>query len=90
MSTKYSLAREINTKVDTIVKSIMEEAKKEGKREGKREGKLEGKLECKLEGKLESYKEMAIRLLKQGYDIAAIANITGLSRTEIESLRNGC
>jgi predicted transposase/invertase (TIGR01784 family) len=61
-----------------MVKSIMEEAKKEGKREGK------------LEGKLEAYKEMAIRLLKQGYDIAAISNITGLSRTEIESLRNGC
>jgi len=70
MRTKYSLAREINTKVDTMVKSIMEEAKKEGK--------------------LEAYKEVAIRLLKQGYDIAAISNVTGLSKTEIESLRNGC
>jgi len=82
MSTKYSLAREINTKVDTMVTSIMEKVRKEGKREGKLEGKREGKLEA--------YKEMAIRLLKQGYDIAAISNVTGLSKSEIESLSSGC
>jgi 2-keto-3-deoxy-L-rhamnonate aldolase RhmA len=70
MSTKYSLAREIDTKVDTMVTSIMEKVRKEGK--------------------LEAYKEMAIRLLEQGYDIAAISNVTGLSKPEIESLRNGC
>ncbi|GAB6285489.1 MAG: hypothetical protein STSR0009_16900 [Methanoregula sp.] len=90
MSTKYSLAREINTKVDTMVTSIMEKVRKEGKREGKREGKLEGKREGKLEGKLEAYKEIAIQLLKQGYEITAISKITGLSKSEIESLSSGC
>jgi predicted transposase/invertase (TIGR01784 family) len=86
MSTKYSLAREINTKVDTMVTSIMEKVRKEGKLEGKREGEKMGE----KKGRLKAYKEIAIRLLEQGYDIAAISNITGLSKLEIESLRNGC
>jgi hypothetical protein len=94
MSAKYSLAREINTKVDTMVTSIMEKVRNEGKLEGKLEGLSEGekKGEKKGErkGRLKAYKEIAIRLLEQGYDIAAISNITGLSKTEIESLRNGC
>jgi 2-keto-3-deoxy-L-rhamnonate aldolase RhmA len=86
MSTKYSLAREINTKVDTMVTSIMEKVRKEGLSEGIKKGEKKGK----REGKLEAYKEMAIRLIEQGYDIAAISNVTGLSKLEIESLRNGC
>ena len=86
MSTKYSLAREINTKVDTMVTSIMEKVRKEGLSEGEKKGEKKGR----QKGKLEAYKEVAIRLLEQGYDIAAISNVTGLSKTEIESLRNGC
>jgi hypothetical protein len=82
MSAKYSLAREINTKVDTVVKSIMETVRKEGLSEGEKKGEKKGRLNA--------YKEIAIRLLDQGYDIAAISNITGLSKPEIESLRNGC
>jgi len=78
MSAKYSLAREINTKVDTMVTSIMEKVRKEGLSEGEKKGRLN------------AYKEIAIRLLEQGYDIAAISNVTGLSKTEIESLRKGC
>ena len=82
MSAKYSLAREINTKVDTMVTSIMEKVRKEGLSEGEKKGKREGKLEA--------YKEMAIRLLEQGFDITIISNATGLSKPEIESLRKGC
>jgi hypothetical protein len=94
MSTKYSLGRQINTKVNTVVTSVMEKVRKEGKLEGKREGKLEGLSEGikkgKREGKLEAYKETAIRLLEQGFDITIISHATGLSKTEIEALRNGC
>jgi len=86
ISAKYSLVREINTKVDTMVTSIMEKVRKEGLSEGEKKGEKKGR----QKGKLEAYKEVAIRLLEQGYDIAAISNVTGLSKTEIESLRNGC
>jgi len=50
----------------------------------------QGEKKGRQKGKLEAYKEVAIRLLEQGYDIAAISNVTGLSKTEIESLRKGC
>jgi len=86
MSTKYSLAREINTKVDTMVTSIMEKVRKEGLSEGEKKGIKKGK----REGKREAYKETAIRLLEQGFDITIISHATGLSKTEIKSLRKGC
>jgi len=54
------------------------------------EGLSEGEKKGRQKGKLEAYKEMAIRLLEQGYDITAISKITGLPKPDIESLRNGC
>jgi len=90
MSAKYSLAREINTKVDTMVTSIMEKVRKEGLFEGEKKGRRKGLSEGIKKGKREAYKETAIRLLEQGFDITIISNVTGLSKTEIESFRNGC
>ena len=69
-----------------MVTSIMEKVRKEGLSEGENKGIKKGK----LEGKLEAYKETAIRLLEQGFDITIISHATGLSKTEIESLRKGC
>ncbi len=43
------------------------------------EGKIEGKLEDKI--------EVSMKMLEKGYDIDTIAEITGLSKEEIEKLK---
>jgi hypothetical protein len=67
-----------------------EEGKKEGKKEGKREGKKEGKREGKREGlKLGEERkgiEIALRMLERSMPIAEIADLTGLTIEQIQSL----
>jgi predicted transposase/invertase (TIGR01784 family) len=54
----------------------------QGKKEGLIEGKIEGIIEGKIEGKIET-----ARLMKQkGFDVSMIAEITGLSISEIDGL----
>jgi DNA repair protein RadC len=68
-----------------------EEGLKKGLRKGKREGKKvgleqgfnKGKREGKKEGKIETAKKM----LRKGFDINAITELTGLKKHEIEKLR---
>lgn len=67
-------------------RAAMAQGKKEGKLEGKKEGKLEGKLEGKKEGKLEQAFEAAKKMLKKGFDLDTIIEITGLNRKQIEKL----
>ncbi|WP_238177844.1 Rpn family recombination-promoting nuclease/putative transposase [Paenibacillus contaminans] len=49
-------------------------------------GREEGKLEGKLEGKAERDKEIVASMLKKGLSISLIAEVTGLSSTDIEEL----
>ena len=51
--------------------------------EARREGKVEGKAEGKAEGKTED----AIGMLRKGYTLSDIAEITGLALSEIQRLR---
>ena len=49
-------------------------------------GKAEGKVEGKVEGKAEEKKEIARNMKKDGFDMAVIVKMTGLSPKEIKRL----
>ena len=62
---------------------LMYEAKRDGKAEGRAEGRAEGKIEGAKEEKIQIAKNM----LKKGINILDIAEITGLSKEEIEKIK---
>ncbi len=47
----------------------------------------QGKLKGKLEGKLEGIQEVAVKMLREGADIAFITKVTDLSVEDIEQLK---
>lgn len=61
--------------------------KEEGKREGKREGILEGERMDIIEGKNEAKHEIALNLLKSDFSQEDVANITGLTLSEVKKLK---
>lgn len=61
-----------------VMNSAMEKSKQEGKEEGKEEGIREGEKKKAL--------EIALALKQRGLDVVSIAEISGLSVTEIENL----
>lgn len=65
------------------IKNVVDTSFIEGKAEGKAEGREEGKAEGREEGK----EEIALNMLNKNMDISLIAELTGLSKKEIESLR---
>ena len=69
------IQEEIAFKDELAKSSAAEYSRKEGKKEGKEEGKEEGKA------------EVAINLLKKGFDDTEIAEATNLSREKILSLK---
>ena len=80
-------------KFDALVKyNEIEDAKKEGKSLGIEEGKSlgieEGRALGKAEGTKEKAIEMAKNLLKENVDINIIAKSTGLTKKDIQILRN--
>ena len=80
-------------KFDALVKyNEIEDAKKEGKSLGIEEGKSLGIEEGRALGKAEGTKEKAIEiaknLLKENVDINIIAKSTGLTKKDIQILRN--
>ena len=58
----------------------------EGKAEGKAEGKTEGKTEGMVEGMNKATKGIAFKLAKTGATIETIAEVTGLTATDIKQL----
>jgi len=80
--------RDLKNAIDTAFDDGLLEGEIKGKAEGKIEGKLEGKIEGKLEGKLEGKIETAIKMKRKGYQIADIAEVTGLSIDEIKNARS--
>ena len=65
------------------------EGLEEGLKEGIEKGKIEGRLEGIAEGKKEARKsklEIAKNLKRKGMDIDTIAEVTGVSKEEIEKL----
>ena len=55
-------------------------------RDAKKEGIIEGIKEGKKAGKLEKAFEAAKKMMKKGFDMDTIIDITGLNRKEIEKL----
>jgi predicted transposase/invertase (TIGR01784 family) len=58
----------------------------DGYKEGKDEGRIEGKKEGRVEGQQEAIKQMVIAMEQKKYTIETIAEITGLTKTEIEKI----
>ena len=52
----------------------------------KKEGHQEGHQEGRMEGRMEERKKMAVEMLRKGYSMAAITDLTGFSEEEIRSL----
>ena len=63
-----------------------EEGLREGLTKGKQEGLKQGKEEGLKQGEMNKAKEMARNMLKKGFDITVISEISGLTIEEIESL----
>ena len=64
--------------------NVVATAKGEGWEAGVEEGIAKGEAKGKAEGKV----AIAINCLKQGMDCASIAQITGLTHQEVESLKS--
>ncbi|KEF35940.1 conserved hypothetical protein, putative transposase or invertase [Schinkia azotoformans MEV2011] len=64
--------------------SNLEGERRIGKEEGRKEGRNEGIKEGMLKGK----REIALKMLEDGYDVSIISEITELSEQEILQLRN--
>lgn len=64
------------------------EGLKQGKEEGLKQGKEEGLKQGKEEGKIEEKNKIAKNLLDLGLEIEKIIEATGLSKDEIESIKN--
>ena len=62
----------------------MEKGRAEGRAEGKAEGRAEGKAEGKAEGEIKAKIETARLMKSKGYTVTEIAEITGLTKKEIE------
>ena len=52
-----------------------------------KKGKIEGRIEGKIEGRIEGKIEDALKMKEKGFDSDMIAEITGLTRKEIEKLK---
>ena len=68
------------------------EGKEEGYAQGKMDGMVEGKIEGKIEGRIEGEKQKQLEIAKNLKDmdlsIEQIVQATGLSKTEIEKLKD--
>ena len=64
----------------TLTELIKEDGRKEGRKEGHKNGLKKGRLESK--------REAARRMLAKGYPAEDVVEITGLSREEIEGLKD--
>jgi len=64
----------------------LEEGLAKGLAKGRAEGRAEGKVEGKAEGKAEGKMETARMMKSKGFSIADIADITGLTKEEIEGV----
>ena len=63
---------------------ILEEEKEEVREIGLAEGRAQGL----AEGIAESSKDIAAKMIKKGYDLKEISELTGLALDEIEKLQN--
>ena len=65
-----------------------EDGYQQGKAEGIAQGKSEGIAQGKNEGIVQGKTEVALTMLKKGFDVSVIMEITGLSECDIRKLSN--
>ena len=71
----------------SMVESHYGKGKREGKIEGLKEGEVKGKAEGLKEGELKANLETARNMQAKGMDLHLIAELTGLTLTELEQLK---
>lgn len=88
---KQRVPERVGRTVMTLAEYFEQQGREEGRLEGHQEGKLEGwqegKLEGRQEGKLEGRQEVVLSMLNEGADLAFVAKVSGLSRTELTRLK---
>ena len=84
MKQRLQLLEDFREKARYDREAQMDYAKKEARRTGRREGRKEGR----KEGLEKGMKKVALNLLKKNIDISIISETTGLSKSEIEKLKN--
>ena len=72
--------------LETAKKQGREEGRQEGIKEGREEGIKEGRQEGIAIGRTEGMADIVRNMKQEGFDLAAIAKITGLSQKEIKRL----
>ena len=65
-----------------------EDGYQQGKAEGIAQGKSEGIAQGKNEGIVQGKTEVALTMLKKGFDVSVIMETTGLSECDIRKLSN--
>ena len=80
---RYNVSRIVE---NDIREQAVAEGKAIGKAEGKAIGKAEGKAEGEAEGRLKERLEIARKLKENGFSIADIVRVAGLSAEEIDKL----
>ena len=83
---KIRTLKEVPTILATAIKKKEQEWFKEGLIEGRNEGRLEGMALGEEKGRIEERRETAQRMKARGIELDIIAEVTGLSREEIEEL----
>ncbi|WP_031431149.1 Rpn family recombination-promoting nuclease/putative transposase [Methylomicrobium agile] len=77
---------EVESKIASAMDKGLELGKAKGREEGRAEGKEQGRAEGKEEGLYEAKKQIALKLHASGMDQDAIANLTGLSKPDIQQI----
>ena len=78
--------RDMRNVVNSAERRGREEGREEGRKEGRREGLEEGRREGLEEGRKDAKYEAAVKMKAKGFASADIAEITGLTTEEIESI----
>ena len=60
----------------------------EGRAEGRVQGRAEGRVQGRAEGHAASSRGIAAKMIKKGYGLKEISELTGLALDEIEKLQN--
>ena len=71
-----------------ILEEEKEEVREIGLAEGRAQGLAEGHAEGLAEGHAASSRGIAAKMIKKGYDLKEISELTGLALDEIEKLQN--
>ena len=66
--------------------STLETAERKGEKRGEMKGREEGRIEGRIEGETQGKKEIARKMKAKGFSADDIAEITGLSASEISEL----